>query len=42
VSDAQHTTTAYDARTGETKSYTSSGLFGNHYAGADGSALSQY
>jgi hypothetical protein len=33
---AQHTTTAYDARTGETKSYTSSGLFGNHYAGADG------
>ena len=36
--DAQHTTTAYDARTGQTKSYTSSGLFGNdHYAGADGS-----
>ncbi|WP_291993900.1 carbohydrate-binding family V/XII [Candidatus Accumulibacter sp. ACC003] len=35
---AQHTTTAYDARTGQTKSYTSSGLFGNHYAGADGSA----
>jgi hypothetical protein len=35
---AQHTTTVYDARTGETKSYTSSGLFGNHYAGADGSA----
>ncbi|MCP5250045.1 MAG: hypothetical protein H6942_16205 [Candidatus Accumulibacter sp.] len=35
---AQHTTTAYDAATGQTKSYTSSGLFGNHYAGADGSA----
>ncbi|WP_300339347.1 hypothetical protein [Accumulibacter sp.] len=35
---AQHTTTAYDARTGETKSYTSSGLFGDHYAGADGNA----
>ncbi len=35
---AQHTTTAYDARTGQTKSYTSSGLFGNHYAGADGNA----
>jgi len=33
---AQHTVTAYDARTGQTRSYTSSGLFGNHYAGADG------
>ena len=33
---AQHTVTGYDARTGQTKSYTSSGLFGNHYAGADG------
>ena len=32
----QHTVTAYDARTGQTKSYTSSGLFGDHYAGADG------
>ena len=34
---AQHTTTAYDAQTGQTRSYTSSGLMGNHYAGADGS-----
>lgn len=34
---AQHTTTAYDARTGQSKSTTSSGLFGNHYAGTDGS-----
>jgi hypothetical protein len=34
--DAQHTTTAYDAKTGQTKSYTSGGLFGDHYAGADG------
>ncbi|MBO3707828.1 MAG: hypothetical protein J5X21_15715 [Candidatus Accumulibacter sp.] len=34
--DAQHTVSAYDARTGESKSYTSSGLFGDHYAGADG------
>ena len=33
---AQHTVTGYDARTGQTKSYTSSGLFGNHYAGTDG------
>jgi hypothetical protein len=33
---AQHTTSAYDARTGQTRSYTSSGLFGDHYAGADG------
>jgi hypothetical protein len=36
ASDAQHTVSAYDARTGESKSYTSSGLFGDHYAGADG------
>ena len=33
---AQHTVTAYDAQTGQHKSYTSSGLFGDHYAGADG------
>ncbi|MCM8594312.1 hypothetical protein [Accumulibacter sp.] len=33
---AQHTVSAYDAQTGQTKSYTSSGLFGNHYAGSDG------
>ena len=33
----RHTTSAYDARTGQTKSYISSGLFGNHYAGTDGS-----
>jgi hypothetical protein len=35
---AQHTVSAYDAQTGQSKSYTSSGLFGNHYAGADGNA----
>jgi hypothetical protein len=33
---AQHTTTAYDAKTGQSRSYTSSGLVGDHYAGADG------
>jgi hypothetical protein len=35
---AQHTVSGYDAQTGQSKSYTSSGLFGNHYAGADGNA----
>lgn len=35
---AQHTVSAYDAQTGQSKSYTSSGLYGNHYAGADGNA----
>ena len=30
---AQHTTTAYDARTGQSKSYTSSGFFGDHSGG---------
>lgn len=34
--DAQHTVSAYNAQTGQTRSYTSSGLFGDHYAGADG------
>ena len=33
---AQHTVNAYNAQTGQTRSYTSSGLFGNHYAGSDG------
>lgn len=33
---AQHTVTAYDGQTGQSKSYTSSGLFGDHYAGSDG------
>jgi hypothetical protein len=28
--DAQHTTTAYDARTGESRSWTSNGFFGDH------------
>lgn len=31
---AQHTTTAYDARTGQSKSYTSSGFFGDHSGGS--------
>ncbi|MBK7675495.1 MAG: carbohydrate-binding family V/XII [Candidatus Accumulibacter sp.] len=35
---AQHSVSAYDAKTGQTRSYTASGLFGDHYAGADGNA----
>jgi hypothetical protein len=33
---AQHTTTAYDARTGQSRSYTSSGFFGDHSGGWGG------
>lgn len=33
---AQHTTSAYDARTGESKSWTSNGFFGDHSSGGWG------
>jgi len=34
--DAQHTTSAYDARTGQSKSWTSSGILGDHSGGWGG------